>query len=104
MMRICAQTDPYLTGRVGAWAYVGLEIAGANVDDVATKLVAMPEVLILTISTGRHTLQAFVVGRHRSELVDTILGEIRGLRGVKSTETAEIIRTVKLDYQWARLF
>jgi DNA-binding Lrp family transcriptional regulator len=103
MLRICGQSDPYLTGRVGAWAYIGIDVSGGNVRDVAAALLAMPEILVLNLASGRHDISAFAVASDRSELVDVILGRIQAHPSVRSTETAEVIRTVKLDYHWARL-
>ena len=103
LMRISGQTDPYVTGEVAAWAYVGIDVYGTSLREVGAALVAMPEILILTVSSGRHDLVALVVASHRSVLIDVILGDIRAIEGVRATDTSEIIRTVKLDYQWARL-
>ncbi|KAA0233896.1 MAG: hypothetical protein JJLCMIEE_01115 [Acidimicrobiales bacterium] len=103
MLRICAQIDPYLTGRVGAWAYVAIDLSGADMPRVAAELAAMPEVLILSVTTGDHDLVAFTVAPSRAALVDVVLDEIRAIRGIRTADTAEVTRTVKLEYRWARL-
>jgi Lrp/AsnC family transcriptional regulator for asnA, asnC and gidA len=103
LLRICAQTDPYLTGQIGAWAYVGIEVDGPTVDEVAAKLATMPEVLIVACTSGRHDLLVLAVAPSHRWLVDTIVDAIRGLDGVRATETWDVVRTIEHDYHWARL-
>jgi DNA-binding Lrp family transcriptional regulator len=102
LLRICGQTDPYRTGRVGSWAYLDIDVAGGEVHNVADELRAMPEILVLTCTSGRHALWALAVASHRAELVEVILGRIQALPEVRATTTSEVVRTVKLDYHWGR--
>jgi DNA-binding Lrp family transcriptional regulator len=102
LMRISGQLDPYLTGTIGAWAFIGLQVSGSSSRRVIEQLAAMPEVLILSQVTGQHALLMLVVGSHRSALEDIILRRIRGLPGVRAAETVEIVRTVKFDFRFAR--
>jgi DNA-binding Lrp family transcriptional regulator len=102
LLRVCALTDPYRTGQVNAWAYLGLDVDLARLRGVATQLMAMPEVLILTVSSGQHPLVALVAAEQRSALTDIVMQRVRALNGVRRTDTSEIVRTVKLDYRWAR--
>lgn len=103
LLRICGQTDPYLTGRIGAWAFVGVDVAGSRVRRLTELLAAMPEVLILTMTSGVHDLLLFVVAPTRNALEDVVLRQIRALSGVRKTTTSEVIRTIKFDFKWGRL-
>jgi Lrp/AsnC family transcriptional regulator for asnA, asnC and gidA len=104
MMRISGQTNPYRSGNGAAWAYIGIDVYGDRLRHVAAELTAMREVLILKVTSGPHDLVALVVASPRTVLADVVLGKIRSINGVRTTETSEIVRVVKLDYQWARLF
>jgi Lrp/AsnC family transcriptional regulator for asnA, asnC and gidA len=103
LLKICGQTDPYLTGRIGAWACVGLDVNGPTARQVAAKLADMPEVLIVAMTAGQHDLFVLAVASSRGRLVDLIVERVRAIDGVRATETWEVIRTIKLDFHWARL-
>lgn len=103
ILRICAQTDPYRTGLVSAWAYVAIDVTGASARQVAELLRQMPEVLILNVCSGPSVLSAFVVAESRAALVDDVLERIRAIPDISGTTVTEVSRTIKLDYHWARL-
>jgi DNA-binding Lrp family transcriptional regulator len=103
LLRVCALTDPYRTGHVSAWAYIGIDVTGSELHRVAAALAALPEVLILTVSAGRFPLVALVVAEHRRALTELAITRLRSIEGVRHTETSEIVRTAKLDYRWVRL-
>lgn len=103
LLRISAQTDPYRTGQIGAWAYVAIDVDGASARRVAYLLAAMPEVLILNVCSGPAILSAFVVAESRTALVDDTLERIRHLPDIAGADVTEVRRTIKLDYHWARL-
>jgi Lrp/AsnC family transcriptional regulator for asnA, asnC and gidA len=103
LLRICGQTDPYLAGQISAWACVGVDVNGAISREVAAKVALLPEVVIVAMTAGPHDLFLLTASSSRAHLVDLIIERVRGLDGVRATETWEIVRTVKLDYHWARL-
>jgi DNA-binding Lrp family transcriptional regulator len=103
LLRICGQTNPYLVGRVNTWACIGVDVSGPTSRDVAAKLAGLSEVVIVAITAGAHDLFVFAAASSRSNLVELVIERIRGFDGVRATETWEVVRTVKLDFHWARL-
>jgi DNA-binding Lrp family transcriptional regulator len=102
LLRISAQTDPYLTGKVDAWAYVRLEISGDQ-SKVVELLVKTPEVGVVAEVSDRYQLLILVIAKTRPALIDFVVNQLRTIPGVRSTQTCEIIHTQKLDYHWGRL-
>lgn len=103
LLRIVGQTDPFLTGLVSAWAFVGVDVETGLLRDVAATLRDMPEVAIVAIAAGRHDILLMVVAHSRTRLVELVVDEIRTLAGVRATETWEVVQTLGLNYQFARL-
>jgi DNA-binding Lrp family transcriptional regulator len=103
MLRICGQTNPYLEGHINTWACIGVDVSGPSARDVAAKLAALPEVVIVAIVAGAHDIFVFAAASSRNSLVELVIERIRAFDGVRGTETWEVVRTVKLDFHWARL-
>ncbi|MCW0213481.1 MAG: Lrp/AsnC family transcriptional regulator [Pseudonocardia sp.] len=102
LLRIRGQIDADKAGLVAAWAVVLVSTVGGSTDAVADELAAMPEVATVSLSTGRRDLILFVTAPTRNHLVRVVTQDIRGLGGVRSTETCEIIRTINIKYHWVR--
>ncbi len=102
LLRIAGQSDPFLTGVVRAWAFVGVELTSGAARSVSEKLCALPEVTIVALTAGRYDILSFVTGRSRSRLVD-LVDELRTMPGVRATETWDVVHTLGLNYHWARL-
>lgn len=102
LLRIRGQIDAERAGLVAAWALVRVRTVGGSTATVADQLAAMPEVLTVSLTTGRQDMILFVTTPTRSRLVQMITEEIRGLTGVRSTETSEVIGTVNIKYHWVR--
>jgi DNA-binding Lrp family transcriptional regulator len=102
LLRIRGQVDAERAGLVAAWAVVRVRTAGGSTAAVADRLAAMPEVATVSLTTGRQEMILFLTAPTRSRLVQLITGEIRGLTGVRSTETSEVISTVNIKYHWVR--
>lgn len=103
LLRITARSDPLLTGEVAAWAFVGIDVAGAAAGDVARQVAMVPESVIVTLIAGSHDILAGVATRTRGRLVDVVLDEIRAIPGVRATATCEVVHSAGLNYQWCRL-
>jgi DNA-binding Lrp family transcriptional regulator len=103
LLRICGQTNPYLVGHINTWACIGVDVSGSNSRNVAAKLARLPEVVIVALTAGPHDLFVFAAASSRNSLVELVIERIRAFDGVRGTETWEVVRTVKLDFHWARL-
>lgn len=103
LLQITGQSDPFRTGTLSAWAFVGIDLESGSVDSVCERLSAMPDVLIVTVIAGSHDLLILVTASSRSRLVELVVEAIRLLDGVRSTETWEVVQTLGLNYHWARL-
>ena len=57
----------------------------------------------MTLVAGAYDIVASVATASRSRLVDLALEEIRSIPGVRSTVTSEMVSTLNLSSQWARL-
>jgi DNA-binding Lrp family transcriptional regulator len=103
LLRIVGHSDPYLTRLVNVWAFIGVDVEGGTASSVSQQLAAMTEVLTVAIITGRHDLLVAVAAVSRTRLVELVVEDIRSIAGVQATETWEIARTFRFNYQWARL-
>jgi DNA-binding Lrp family transcriptional regulator len=101
LLRISGQTDPYLTGKVDAWAFVGLEISGDS-SITADQLVDLPEIGIIAEVSGRYQLLLLVITADRPSLIGFVLDRLRSQPGVRSSRIWEIVHTERLDYHWGR--
>ena len=97
LLHIRAQMDPFLAHELGSLAYVGIEVEGSHVASAIDSLVAMPTVLSLSRSTGRHQLLAAVGAAERSMLVGAVMNDLQSLPGIRSTETWEFVDFVKMS-------
>jgi DNA-binding Lrp family transcriptional regulator len=103
LLRIAGQSDPYLIGAARAWAFIGVDVSSGNARATAERLVEMAEVAIVAMTAGRHDLFVLVITTSRSRLVSLVVDEIRSLPDVQATETWEVVQTVRLNFQLARL-
>lgn len=97
LLCIRAQIDPFLAQELAAMAYVGISVEGRAVDEVIQQLVAMPAVFSLWRSSGRCQLMAAVGASERLALIGAVMNDIQSLPGVRSTETWEIVRYIKMS-------
>jgi DNA-binding Lrp family transcriptional regulator len=102
LLRVLAQVDPFLAREVGALAYVGLSVEGPAMHHVTSALSSMTPVMTLWRSTGRFQLMAAVGAAERPELIGAVMTDIQSLPGVRSTETWEIVRFIKMSSSLVR--
>lgn len=103
VIRICAQVDPVRTNMLRAWAYVGVDVAGVDKREVCRALAAIPEVIVVALTSGTYDIVVLAAAGRRRRLLEVIATTMREIRGVYRTETSDIADVVKLDYRWARL-
>jgi Lrp/AsnC family transcriptional regulator for asnA, asnC and gidA len=100
LLRIRGQVDADKAGLIAAWAIVYVSTIGRSSEEVGAKVATMPEIITLSHVTGRHGIFLFTTTPSRKHLVRLVTESIRGLPGVRSTETHEVIRTIDLAFHW----
>lgn len=81
-------------------AIIGISVDLARLHSLADRLIALPEVRYLGMSTGRYDLimEAFFTDQeHLLEFTSQQLGELPGVRQV---ETSLILKVAKFSYEW----
>jgi Lrp/AsnC family transcriptional regulator for asnA, asnC and gidA len=98
VMQIVAVTDPLQMGFTRQ-AMVGIRAEG-QLNLVADRLTAMPEVNYVVTTAGSFDLIIEVVCEDDDELLDLLSRRIRTLPGVVSTETFVYLKLNKQHYNW----
>jgi DNA-binding Lrp family transcriptional regulator len=102
LLRIRGQVDADRAGLVTAWAAVMIDLAGPLAHLAPAAIAALPEVVSLTVTAGRHDVYAFVIAPSRERLVRLVIHEIRKLPGVRAATTTQVIGTIDIRHQWVR--
>jgi len=103
LLRIVGQHDPVLTGEAPAWAFVMIDVRSGAMHRVAARVSRLPEAAVVAVLAGRHDLLVMLACRTRDHLVDVVTSQLRTDPDVRITDTWEVVRTLHLDYRWARL-
>lgn len=98
VMQIVAVTDPMQIG-FARQAMVGISCTG-DVEAVAAKLAAIPEVDYLVITAGSWDILCEVVVEDDDHLLRLINRSIRSIEGVDKTETFLYLKLTKQTYNW----
>jgi Lrp/AsnC family transcriptional regulator for asnA, asnC and gidA len=96
VMQIVAVTDPLTVG-FRRQAMVGVNVEG-DIDPIADALAAMAEVEYVVVTAGSFDLLAEVVSEDDDHLLEVINKRIRGLPGVRSTESFVYLKLKKQTY------
>jgi len=102
LIRIQAVSDVLAFGMT-AHAYIGVQVAGGKLPEVADELLACAEIAVLARTIGEFEFFAVIAAEDRQALVTVILQRIATISGVRHTETFESVATIKHAYTWARL-
>jgi Lrp/AsnC family transcriptional regulator for asnA, asnC and gidA len=98
VMQIVAVTDPMQVG-FSRQAMIGIRVEG-DVEAVADKLAEMSEIEYVVITAGSFDLLVEVVAETDDRLLEIITRQIRGIAGVRSTESFVYLKLRKQTYQW----
>ncbi len=98
VMQIVAVTDPLQVGFPRA-AMIGVRVEG-DVEVVADKLEAMPEIDYLVITAGGYDILMEVVAEDDEHLLEIVNRRIRAIPGVRHTETFVYLKLRKQIYTW----
>ena len=71
------------------------------IDQVARKLVELPEVSYLVMTLGSFDLIVEVFCRDLPHLTSLLTERMHSIPGIRSTETLMIARSYKLSYRWS---
>jgi Lrp/AsnC family transcriptional regulator for asnA, asnC and gidA len=96
-LQIVAVTDPLQLG-FRRMAMVGIRAEG-DTSEIAAKLEAFPDIDYLVMTAGSFDLMAEVVVEDDAGLLE-LGNRIRGVPGVRSTETFIYLGVVKQTYAW----
>ena len=97
VMQIVAVTDPMSLG-FQRQTMIGIRSSG-NLEQVAAQLAALPEIDYVVITAGSFDLLIEVVCEDDEELLG-ILGRVRSIPTVTSTETFVYLKLAKQTYSW----
>ena len=98
VMQIVAVTDPLQVGFPRA-AMIGIRVEG-DVEVVADKIEAMPEIDYLVVTAGGYDILAEVVAENDEHLLEIVNRRIRAVPGVRLTETFVYLKLRKQIYTW----
>jgi Lrp/AsnC family transcriptional regulator, regulator for asnA, asnC and gidA len=98
VMQIVAVTDPLQVG-FRRQAMVGIRTEG-DVAAIADRLSALPEIDYVVLTAGSFDLLVEVVCEDDDHLLAVLNDEIRGITGVRSTETFVYLKLAKQTYTW----
>jgi Lrp/AsnC family transcriptional regulator for asnA, asnC and gidA len=98
VMQIVAVTDPLQVG-FPRQAMIGITCEG-DVEVVADKIAAMPEVDYVVITAGGFDLLVEVVCEDDDRLLDLVSKRIRSVPTVRTTETFVYLKLTKQLYNW----
>ncbi len=100
VIRTVGVVDPYALG-FDAPAVIAVKVEPGATEQVAKKIVELPEVSYLVMTLGSYDLIVEVFCRNLPHLTALITRQIQLIPGVRSTETLVIARTYKLSYGWS---
>lgn len=98
ILQIVAVTDPMQVGFPRA-AMVGVNVEG-DIDAVARAMETLPEVDYLVVCAGSFDILAEITAEDDDHLLRVINSSIRGITGVRSTETFVYLKLRKQFYAW----
>ena len=92
--------DTYVLG-FQAPAIILVKVQAGRVDEVAKKILALPEVSYLVMTLGEYDLIIEVYGRDVPHLTNFVASDLQGIDGVVSTQTSMVAKLYKLSYLWS---
>jgi Lrp/AsnC family transcriptional regulator for asnA, asnC and gidA len=98
VMQVVAVTDPKQLGFYSQ-AMIGIKVSG-DTNLIAEQIGKLPSVDYLVLTAGSFDLLVEVVCENDDDLIDLLNRDIRGIEGVRSTETFVYLRLHKQFYNW----
>jgi len=94
VMRVVAVADFQAVG-FDLILFIGVEVLGRSVEEVADDIAALPEVLACNIVMGRHDIEVIAAVDNRSSVSELIIRRIAKTRGIHRISTGVVIETLK---------
>ena len=79
---------------------VGIEADLAQLQQIARRIAALPEVTGVSLVTGTYDLLIEVVLTSSDQLLSFLMDRIAGIPGIKRTETCQVLKMVKRPADW----
>ncbi len=98
VIQIVAATSPIALGMIQA--FVSVRLAGAGLEQAASRIAAIGEVDYVAVCTGPTDLLVGAVCRDNQHLLE-VTTQIREVPGVAETDTAVILSELKDSYRWS---
>jgi DNA-binding Lrp family transcriptional regulator len=102
IMRVVALTDMEAFGH-SYLAFVKLRVGSRSVMAVAEELATLPEVISLSVSTGRYDVIVTALARDRTHLAHLVGVAIPRIEGVDGTRCELAVEVLRFESQWALL-
>jgi DNA-binding Lrp family transcriptional regulator len=102
IMRVVALTDMEAFGH-RLLVFVKLRVSSRSIMSVGEELSRLPEVISVTVSTGRYDVIAVVLARDRPHLSRVVGVDIPAVAGVDSTRCEFAIDVLRFESKWALL-
>jgi Lrp/AsnC family transcriptional regulator for asnA, asnC and gidA len=98
VIQIVAATSPIALGMIQA--FVSIRVSGADLQQAAEQIAAIPEVDYVAVCTGPTDLLVGIVCRDNQHLLE-ITNAIRQVAGVTETDTAVVLSELKDSYRFS---
>jgi Lrp/AsnC family leucine-responsive transcriptional regulator len=82
------------------FAFLGLEVGGADIVEVAEQLARSPTTGFVGIVLGRYQIFATMLVSSPAELADFIANRVEPLRGVRKVHLTHAVKFLKYDDRW----
>jgi Lrp/AsnC family transcriptional regulator for asnA, asnC and gidA len=99
LVNIVAVPTPRAVGMTTS-AIIGINVELSQLHEIADRLVTLPEVRYLGMSTGRYDLIMEAFFPDQESLLDFTADELGKLPGVRQVETSLILKVAKFSYEW----
>jgi len=98
-----AWADPLKVG-YQSYTYIELQVELSQLERVAERVAALPEIFFLGVCTGTFDIFAAAVFRSNDHLYEFLSGRLTKVPGIQRVCTSNLIRIVKREYTFPALF
>jgi DNA-binding Lrp family transcriptional regulator len=99
LLRVIGQVDLSVSGEGTPW-HVWVTAASGRADDVARRLVELPEAAHVAVTAGQADVYCVVQPARRAEARDLLTRRVAALPGVRSTRTGLVLRADTKSDSW----
>jgi DNA-binding Lrp family transcriptional regulator len=103
LMRIVAMVEPLALGMVGVIASVGLKVDRDAIATVSAAVEELPQTLFSAVTVGSVDITIAIASLDQNDMLNTVLNHVRSLKGVRTTETLQMIDIVRFAAYMKRL-